>query len=127
MLPRPVRRLVAGLAAATLVGCGGTDPNLSLLTIQLSALETGRPVIDWPQQGLMTSVQITTQADQTAILWRVETPGEDGLAGPITYGDPGPAGARVTGTAPTLSRGVEYRVSIRNAIGVGGSGRFRVP
>ena len=129
-MPSLLRRLVAPLALAATLGCGTVDPTSSLLGIEFANLQTGVPLIGWSASGgNMNFIQLTTQSDQNTILWRLETPGADGLLPPLVYGSrPDSLGNVVrTGSLPTLERGVEYRVTIRRLDGLGGTGRIRLP
>jgi len=129
-MPSLLRRLVAPLALAATLGCDTVDPTSSLLGIEFANLETGVPLIGWSSSGgNMNFIQLTTLSDQNTVLWRLESPGADGLLPPLVYGSrPDSLGNVVrTGSLPTLERGVEYRVTIRRLDGLGGTGRIRLP
>ncbi len=122
------RRLAPLIALAAVTGCLSTaNPNDTALVIELSNLNTATPTFSWPAGGPMTVITLTTSADPNTILWQVQTPGADGIAPPIVYGDAGPTGAVRTGSLAPLVTGTEYRISIRRLDGIGGVGRFRKP
>jgi hypothetical protein len=128
------RGVAAALVAVTFTACLGeqTNPDSTAIPIELTNLETATPSFNWPpvnggQIINMNRITVARSSDAGDILWQLETPGENALAGPLLYGEAGPTGAVRTGSLAALQTGTEYRVTIRRTDGAGGTGVFRKP
>lgn len=114
--------VLAGLLAIglTLVGCDDSDDGGTLgggsggspsITISVSGGTT--PQYTW-SDGDVFSLSVVRTSDPTTIVWGLATPGSDGVVSGATHGTT-PTGVVPTvlpgDEEPTLTPGVEYRVS----------------
>ena len=82
-----------------------------------------KPQYSW-SGGNVFSLSIVRTANQTVVVWGLATPGQNGIASPITNGTV-PAGSVETAvTEKTLTLGVQYRISISRLDGTIGFKEF---
>ncbi len=114
-----VRQLVAGLSILALAGCsdvildgiGGSGGDFSI-----SVGAGTDPVYTW-SAGRAFSIDVVRTANQSVVVWRITDPNNSNITSPVRHGTV-PAGAlESVGTERTLTRGVEYRVTITLADG----------
>ncbi|MFH0991287.1 MAG: hypothetical protein V1799_14870 [bacterium] len=82
-----------------------------------------KPQYSW-SGGNVFSLSIVRTTNQTVVVWGLATPGQNGIASPVTNGTT-PAGSVETAvTERTLTVGVQYRISISRLDGTTGFKEF---
>lgn len=121
--------LVAVLVALVIGGCKKNEDNpadagnTQTSQIAITIGSGTRPQYTWGG-GNVFSVSIVRTANQTVVVWGLATPGQNGVASPITKGTAPTGSVETAVTERTLTAGVQYRVSISRLDGTTGFKEF---
>ncbi|OQB38807.1 MAG: hypothetical protein BWY06_01879 [Candidatus Latescibacteria bacterium ADurb.Bin168] len=107
---------VAGCGSDNATGSGGGD-----ISITVSSGTT--PDYSWGG-GNVYSLSIVRTAAPTTIVWGVVTPASNGVASPTKHGTVATGVIRSANVEPTLTAGVQYRVTVARLDGKTGWKEF---
>jgi len=106
--------LVFGLAGCTdaiLDGIGGSGGDFSI-----SVGAGTDPLYSW-SAGPAFSLDVVRSANQSVVVWRITNPNTRNIASPVRHGTVPGGTLESVGTERTLTRGIEYRITITLADG----------
>ena len=114
------------VAVAAVTGCGSDSPTGSGggggdISISVSSGTT--PDYSWGG-GNVYSLSIMRTAAPTTIVWGVVTPASNGVASPTKHGTVATGVIRSANVEPTLTAGVQYRVTVARLDGKSGWKEF---
>ncbi len=82
-----------------------------------------KPQYSW-SGGNVFSLSIMRTANPTTVVWGLATPGQNGVASPVTNGTAPTGSIETAVTEQTLTAGVQYRISISRLDGTTGFKEF---